>query len=1385
MKMRATLLAGVLALGLAPGLGALPVDPSPVHGQVQLQGSGNFLQVIQQTPQAIINWGQFSIGPGETVRFLQPGQQAAILNRVTGLDPSQILGNLQANGRVFLLNPNGILFGPNAVVDVGSFTASTLHMSDEDFLSGHYQLTQDDRFPLAALTNQGTIRVAEGGFVVLVSPLLDNQGMILAQSGQVQLGASRQASFSVDGRGLVQFVVPDGFDPKFQGGGQGGTVLLQPGQLSQLLNQVVTNPLLIEAGSFESVTAGQTLAHGAEGILLNSGTILAEGGTIRLDSSEASILATGGVLSASSPRGDGGEVRLLSAGRTVSLGSISATSQAAGDGGFVEVSGRDLWLLGGVDVTSAQGRGGTILLDPTDITIIDGAGGTFDPQLPNPSGAGSGTVSVAGMQGQSSVRLEVSNDVTYNGAGFALPATSLTIVAGRDILLTTTGAIRAASLSLDAGRDINIQGTGDYAVSATAGVLSLTASRDLTMTSTGALDLVGATGTTLRATNGNIDLQATGALGLSGGNAALNIQAGGDVRLVSANESTGFSGQGNTAIQAGRDLTVVANDGKSITLDGPRSDLSAGRNLTLEAQLIRHNIGVPPVFLNGQNVTLQSAPLSPLSVSLGSLAVNATQDFVVNASNGAATVLATSGDLKVSAGQSMRTGGSSLNLLSNNGRVILEAGAHRLEGANGVRVQSALGTNITSTSGDLEILAPTSNDVVLIGGNGALNVTSARDTRLAAGSGSVQLSSNGGTRLAASRDLSLKSSQGASLSIDVAASDFVAGRNLTVEADNIRHNLGVPRVSLSGQNVTFQSTPQSGLNLALGSLQVDATQDFLVRTSNGAATLRATSGSLNITAGQNLSTSPTGSLSILSNNGSISLTAGNLSLAGSSGVTVQSAQGTRLTSTISDLEVLAPSTGAVQLTGGNGALNLTSARDLRLESVSSDVGLSGSGGTRLEAGRDLKVSSGQGAALIFNSGRSDLMAGRNLTLSASNIRQTLGINDLHLSGQNVTVEGAPGGGAMNLALGSLNVTASQDFLGNSTGAYSILTSGPLNLTAGGNFAIAATGTPSLRANSGGVTITGGNLALANVAINSQGNGPLTLGASGNLSVGALNTNPNAIASLSGANIVINSMQNLTGGNYTITTPGNLTELTAATNPSNLAALNITAGRAFNANPSLGFSIPNTGSGNLTVLITGGNDTIRGAAASLRNFNGANVQPGHIEFQTGDIYVDGALFYGGTTPPQPPPPPAPTPTPAPTVSTNNTLEPASLTTPEERTQILASSNLALGNLDGFSRVRSEVERERFTSRQDPLHQTWPIDRFSPTLSLAVPGGPAYVSAGEASQLENLFWLSRTSGGAMEQNRQAYNVLVDLELREFWEVRYWRHLIESFVVWEDRE
>jgi filamentous hemagglutinin family protein len=112
-----------------------PTGPVVVSGQVLFQQTGNLLQVTNSAG-AIINWNGFSIAASEITRFLQPSSTSAVLNRVVGQDPSAILGALQSNGRVFLVNPNGILFGAGAQVDVAGMVASTLNLSDSDFLAG-------------------------------------------------------------------------------------------------------------------------------------------------------------------------------------------------------------------------------------------------------------------------------------------------------------------------------------------------------------------------------------------------------------------------------------------------------------------------------------------------------------------------------------------------------------------------------------------------------------------------------------------------------------------------------------------------------------------------------------------------------------------------------------------------------------------------------------------------------------------------------------------------------------------------------------------------------------------------------------------------------------------------------------------------------------------------------------------------------------------------------------------------------------------------------------------------------------------------------------------------------------------------------------------------
>ena len=133
--------AAAIAVAACFGATSAYANPTVVNGAAQFTTTGNLLNIVN-TPNAIINWGSFSIGANEITKFVQQSASSAVLNRVAaGLSPSSILGALQSNGRVFLINPNGIVFGAGSQINVGGLVASTMNLSNEDFLAGRMRFT--------------------------------------------------------------------------------------------------------------------------------------------------------------------------------------------------------------------------------------------------------------------------------------------------------------------------------------------------------------------------------------------------------------------------------------------------------------------------------------------------------------------------------------------------------------------------------------------------------------------------------------------------------------------------------------------------------------------------------------------------------------------------------------------------------------------------------------------------------------------------------------------------------------------------------------------------------------------------------------------------------------------------------------------------------------------------------------------------------------------------------------------------------------------------------------------------------------------------------------------------------------------------------------------
>jgi filamentous hemagglutinin family protein len=365
-----------MMFAVVTGACANPRGGSVAYGTVGIdQSDPNVTRVIQSSDRAIVNWQGFSNQAHESIHFQQPGASSAILNRVTGGDPSRIEGAMSSNGQVYLVNPNGITFGSGARVNVGGLVASTLAISDQNFIRGHHRFEQDPTKPMAAVVNKGQIRAAHGGSVTLLAPVVDNQGTIVAAAGTVNLAAGTKAVVNPDGRGLVNLEYDGPVD---------GAVRMAKGDTSETLSKIVNTSNAQSAASM-TVDGDTVMLQGVGGVAINSGTISTPGaagqraGTVRIDSVRGTVIEpTSRILAnGEGARSNGGEVRVLSRGATrfTKDARIEAKGGTSGDGGFVEVSGTaSVSPRGSVDTSALDGQTGTYLIDPKVLTILNSNG---------------------------------------------------------------------------------------------------------------------------------------------------------------------------------------------------------------------------------------------------------------------------------------------------------------------------------------------------------------------------------------------------------------------------------------------------------------------------------------------------------------------------------------------------------------------------------------------------------------------------------------------------------------------------------------------------------------------------------------------------------------------------------------------------------------------------------------------------------------------------------------------------------------------------------------------------------------------------------------------------------------------------------------------------
>lgn len=474
MNIKLTLMA--LSLAAATSAMAAPVNPVVVNGHVTFTQDGNALTVTN-SPNAIINWSSFSIAQGELVRFQQQSSSSSVLNRITGQDPSVILGTLQSNGRVYLINPNGIVFGGGSQINVGGLVASSLAISNADFLAGNRRFAADGA--AGQVSNQGAITTPSGGQVYLIAPDVNNSGIITTPQGETVLAAGHSVQLVDSSNPGMHVVVSAEKDQALnlgtviaQGGNIGiyGALVNQRGTLNA--NSAVvgaggkvvlkaSGSTLLEAGSTTTATGvdygGDIQVLGEQvGVMGNAridasgqrggGRVLVGGdyqgkNSAVLNAKQSYVSKDARISADALASGDGGKIIVWGNDTTRVYGTLSARGGAAsGKGGFVETSGHFLDVAGArVDTRAAHGTAGFWQLDPANILVtsfLSGPSASLGDvsAFANAPGADSEIDADLLSNATSNVLLQATHDITfYTGVNNTNDGVSLTAQAGNNI----------------------------------------------------------------------------------------------------------------------------------------------------------------------------------------------------------------------------------------------------------------------------------------------------------------------------------------------------------------------------------------------------------------------------------------------------------------------------------------------------------------------------------------------------------------------------------------------------------------------------------------------------------------------------------------------------------------------------------------------------------------------------------------------------------------------------------------------------------------------------------------------------------------------------------------------------------------------------------------
>ncbi len=591
VRLRDRIVAGILiaSIYVLPQASGNPQGGQVRQGQVRISSTPGQVRIHQQSQRAVIDWESFSIGAGESTRFIQPNSSAAALNRVRGDSASRIEGMLRANGRVYLINPNGILIGPDGRIDVGGFVASTLDTSDGAFKRGGSLRFSGDSD--AAIVNLGAISALDGD-VVLMAGSVSNEGTIRASRGSAALAAGNDILLSEGGEERV-FVRGSGGPSKATGVSNTGKIEANIAELKahggNVYGIAVKNEGRVAATGVTRKGGQIFLSAGGGGKIRNTGTLKAKaksnsGGRIKVDAGKEGRSEIGGIIDASSMTGAGGEITILGNEIEIVEGTLIVNDGATA-GGITRIGGGQQGL--DPDFNNSEmiriGNGAIISADATqsgnggEIIVFSKGSLTFDGHL-SVAGASGGSGGFAELSGQREVYIRNLGEQVDLGAASGMAGTLLLDPIDIDVIVGANDGLVNGTVITD-GTINHFLTIGNLAVNTSSG--------------TGG--------------NGDITFAANTSITWSTGN-NLSFTANRDI-IFQTNALVNASGAGSFSATAARQIKMAA--GSAITVTDGGVNLTANNSGTatgsfsgidLDNSLIQSN-GIGSISLTGRGGT--------------------------------------------------------------------------------------------------------------------------------------------------------------------------------------------------------------------------------------------------------------------------------------------------------------------------------------------------------------------------------------------------------------------------------------------------------------------------------------------------------------------------------------------------------------------------------------------------------------------------------------------------------------------------------------------------------------------------------------------------------------------------------------------------------------